>query len=897
MTTRAPFYAPTPAERIALREAEYLGQSRRSRSKDHKAVMARRAQAASRQQRLEALSDDKAARRSFRHFERTMLRDGRIWKPVKLRLERQTPLGRPKKSNAEKRVRRHLPSIGFDIVDSKGRFGVFLSARYDGAKTTDRGVFRRRIEYAVLSRDVVIDADGRTLFVSNVARDPDEAVALADEIEAFARAERLNGKVCFNLVIGYPRPATARQREMILRRFCQRTFADEGLPFMALNHEPKRAGKVHNPHGHITASLRPVHREAPYRYLISKDLRVDLDGEDGMARMRRILAEVTTQVMREAGFEHQYTHLSNAARGLALIPQEGLTKDQSEAAIRGETVAANERNKVLADRARAYVLARIKKTVEASKAPLLAKLPWAITRAPQLAKSGLRAVVPKRMSTLLGLRPRGELVRVQLTKTLPATAPVRVLTGPRGSANQVPLLDLSRLREIPPSAPAKTRCDIVMPFNGLPFSNPLAGVVHRVDHPVAAKAKLVGTSAVKVPAALPSVQSPQHGSTAQLVIHPVRELPVGLVPGRFLMAADRPLVMPPAPPTQTLAKAWLPVRCTAFASLTLPIKANASVLGSVPLLGQNLPISRLDSEASPSMTKLVRAPGFVATDKLQGALPQFPQASLVHGLRPASGGASIIALPPAIARKVPPISWSKQQGVAQLIVPPRLAPTTLVNRSSEDPIAPLVRLPARTIVGMVQPISALSKVPPLRQLIAAPPAPMALPRGACLARKATLVPAIMPAQLLPGLVRPSPVARAALPRLVGKSPLVELPPRHSVDEFDWLRAKVDAMRTELAAAQPPQPSRMCVEKEKSEQRPPSTPTVAAPGNSQLDHLCRDFLLAKTNEDRRIAAVQIRKNKAAVEAMNRDADPLWIAEQKRFRTQQSGVGTFRSGIAE
>lgn len=890
MTTRAPNAAPTPEERIAMREADHLSQSRRSRSRDHKAAVAARRADERRRDRLEHLKDEAAARRSFRKFKNSMLRDTHLWKPLRLRLQERISARFSKKKAQDSRGWKALPSVGLDIVDSKGRRGVFLSIHYDGAKTTDRGVFRRRIEYAVNSRDVVLGSDGRPMLVSNVTKDLDEAVALADEIEAFARAERLNGKVCFNLIIGYPRTAAAHQRELILRRFCQRTFADEGLPFMALNHEPKRAGKVHNSHGHITGSLRSVHREGPYRYLISKDLRVDLDGEEGMARMRRILAEVTTQVMREAGFEHQYTHLSNAARGIALIPQEGLTKEQSEAAKRGENVAANERNNVLARTARAYVLEQIKKTVEASKAPLLTRLPWAFTRAPELAKSGLRAVVPQRLGTVLGLRPRGEFIRVQLAKTAPAITPVQVLAGPRGSTNQAPSLSQSQLRKMPQIALANTRYTNVARPVGLPLNSYLAGAVHRVDHPVADKAKLVGAPAIPAHAALPKVQAPQHGQTAKLTNDPVREPRVELVAGALLTSANLPLLTPLTPPSRTIATAVLPVSRAALKPVTSPVKANASVTKLALLWQRNHPVAPLTPAARLSTIKLVLAPELVATIKLQPALPQFPHASLVESLRPDSGGAFIIGLPPVSARKVPVISWSEPRAADRLFEPRRLAPVTkLAVRPSELLSVPLVRVPARKFVNMVQPISAPNQSPALMQLIAAPPAPKALPTAARLTPKAALVRVIMPAQLVPSLVPAAPISLAALPRLVGKSPLVEPPLRPSAGEFTWLRAKVDAMRVQLAAAHPLEPSRMSVEKEKTQQRLQPTSTSANAETSQLDQLCWAFLLAKRDEERRRAAVHIRKNKAALMAMTRRADPLWIAEQTRFQLLQAGVG--------
>ena len=96
---------------------------------------------------------------------------------------------------------------------------------------------------------------------------------------------------------------------------------------------------MHNPHAHIVASFRPMVRLGAYNWLLGKELRTDLDGSEGCLAMRKILAEVTTRVMKDAGIHHEYTHLSNLDRGLAALPQEPLTKAQSEAVLRGAPVA------------------------------------------------------------------------------------------------------------------------------------------------------------------------------------------------------------------------------------------------------------------------------------------------------------------------------------------------------------------------------------------------------------------------------------------------------------------------------------------------------------------------------------------------------------------------------
>lgn len=336
--------APTPESRIAERMAQHGAQSRRARSRDTKAVDAHRQRRAERATRLQALKDERQANRAFRKFMREALRDRHLWKPVKLRSAQRPMIPTTKEKGSRPTFTTSFPAYGFDVIDRKGRRGIFLKISYDGALDNRLGVVRRRILYAANSAEVAME-NGRPLLVSNVARDVAEAVIAGDELEAYARSERANAKLNLNLIIRFPWGAGPKEQEKILRLFCQRMFGDEQLPYIAFIHRPEKQGKMHNPHAHIVASFRPMVRLGAYNWLLGKELRTDLDGSEGCLAMRKILAEVTTRVMKDAGIHHEYTHLSNLDRGLAALPQEPLTKAQSEAVLRGETVAANERNR------------------------------------------------------------------------------------------------------------------------------------------------------------------------------------------------------------------------------------------------------------------------------------------------------------------------------------------------------------------------------------------------------------------------------------------------------------------------------------------------------------------------------------------------------------------------
>lgn len=885
MTTRAPFSAPTPETRIAQREAEHLGQSRRARSRDHKATMAARAAAEHRRTKLEQLKDEAAARRSFRKFERTMLRNVRIWKPLKLRLQQQIPARPRSKDRQDFRSTRSLPSIGFDVIDSKGRRGVFLSIEYDGASRTGRGVFRRRIEYALNSHDVVLGRDGRPLLFSNVAKDADEAVALADEIEAFARAERLNAKVCFNLIIGYPRAAGAKQRDLILRRFTQRVFADKGLSFFGFNHEPKRAGKVHNPHGHITASLRPVHREGPYSYLISKDLRVDLDGPEGMERMRKILAEVTTQVMREAGFDHVYTHLSNAARGIAVVPQEKLAKEQSEAAKRGEIVAANERNRALVREVRAYVLGRLRRSVEGSQSPLIAGIARPFATAPKAVRLPASHVLPKLARKVLKPPLGPNFVPVQLRKT-PAVLSTQAAPAAAEPTPATALSPLLLARElIATRARSAPRFTSLLAHLGQPRAGAPRASLERlptIAAPVetAPKTRVVGHPIIAFAGHLPAVCMPKPNAKAVLVSRctwhsKVKQLGGFPLPTAAPYLTSRPLAIAyKVPPLGQVERLLVPtVAAIRTASLLpkpmapLPMTllsrlvsiASAPCLLEVPTAGLPTPVVRLAQSRATRKLDL----GLANAQQLQGRRLLAP----TH-----KGVTEFIA-----GREVGPLP-----GLTCL---PRVRRLSLADRPSRA--VPIVRGPLSVPALVKAPSIAIPQLnAPAARLVAE----LSLPKHN-VSQFMKLEGLSLERSNGAGAMKSLPVTSAAAPiSRAGRMSMAALLPQYRAPRwgsFEQLQSAVEAVRAKFAAEHQLEPTRASPEVEKAPTPAPQQPSSQDLAAAHIEHLQRSFLLAKSDEERRKAAVQIRRNKEALAAMNAHAHPLWTAEQTRFRNLQGG----------
>ncbi len=293
--------------------------------------------------RAEAAADRRVDRR-FRKWLRNLHRRDRNWGiRVRTPKSQRIPMA-PKQDKPDRRNTRSLRAYRRPIIDKLGRRGIVLNFEYDGAARNAVGVFRRRVEYPFQSEGVKRDASGSPVFVSSMGKTPLEICEAADALEGVMRAERANAKICVNATLQLPHDASLEQQVEIVRTFCSEVCGTHDLPFVAVLHKADPAGDQRNDHAHITFAFRQMIRIGDHRWAIGADLRTDLDSPDQFFEYRKIAAEVMTKVMRNAGHNRVYTHLSNADRGLAIIPQKKLTKAQSNQARRGLYVGANEFN-------------------------------------------------------------------------------------------------------------------------------------------------------------------------------------------------------------------------------------------------------------------------------------------------------------------------------------------------------------------------------------------------------------------------------------------------------------------------------------------------------------------------------------------------------------------------
>lgn len=293
--------------------------------------------------RAEAAADRRVDRR-FRKWLRNLHRRDRNWGiRVRTPKSQRIPMA-PKQDKPDRRNTRSLRAYRRPIIDKLGRRGIVLNFEYDGAARNAVGVFRRRVEYPFQSDGVKRDVSGSPVFVSSMGKTPLEICEAADALEGVMRAERANAKICVNATLQLPHDASLEQQVEIVRTFCSEVCGTHDLPFVAVLHKADPAGDQRNDHAHITFAFRQMIRIGDHRWAIGADLRTDLDSPDQFFEYRKIAAEVMTKVMRKAGHNRVYTHLSNADRGLAIIPQKKLTKAQSNQARRGIYVGANEFN-------------------------------------------------------------------------------------------------------------------------------------------------------------------------------------------------------------------------------------------------------------------------------------------------------------------------------------------------------------------------------------------------------------------------------------------------------------------------------------------------------------------------------------------------------------------------
>ena len=258
---------------------------------------------------------------------------------------------RRKAPNWSKRIkppaRVQLPKNNGPLIDKQGRRGIFMMIDYDGAKGHQMGITGRRIVYMTNPEHCELDPTGNSIFMSSLGDDLAEIVMGADLLELAQRESRTDAKLDVNIIIRLPHDVSQEVRVEIMRAVTHELFGRHDLPFTAALHKPDENSNQRNYHMHICASWRPMKRTGPYEWEISQDWRGDLDGREYWRHARRRVAEIKTAVLARAGIDRQFTHLSNAERGMVEKPQKKLDKQQVRRARAGEFVADNEANRRL----------------------------------------------------------------------------------------------------------------------------------------------------------------------------------------------------------------------------------------------------------------------------------------------------------------------------------------------------------------------------------------------------------------------------------------------------------------------------------------------------------------------------------------------------------------------
>ncbi|MDE1914899.1 MAG: hypothetical protein KGJ57_00060 [Sphingomonadales bacterium] len=371
-----------------------------------------------RQTRAEALAkvadaiEDARVRREFKAAEREFdAAIRRLSKRVRIRPERQRRQPAQRRPSSISRSASHAglvmqqPSQGKSALarrDSKGREGMMLRIRYvrAGGKHGARGCLRRHWRYIAREAAVTLDSSGQPIVLSNLGETTEEvgdALALQEQV---LRAMRKNAKLGFRMVLAIPYGLPVDARREVLQRIGDQVFGARGLPWSGAAHDADPEAAVDNPHIHFDYGLLPMERQADGSFLISNDLRTDLDGEAGLLFIRHMVAHVLTEVAQERGLDRTFTALSYRERGMDREGGEHVGQEATAAHRRGEHVAVVARNearrrrddareKVQEVRKRLNVLEQLKTALERA-ARSVPSLPGA----PSLAAEAIPASAP-----------------------------------------------------------------------------------------------------------------------------------------------------------------------------------------------------------------------------------------------------------------------------------------------------------------------------------------------------------------------------------------------------------------------------------------------------------------------------------------------------------------------
>lgn len=238
------------------------------------------------------------------------------------------------------------PTASSWVIDDRGMRGIIWQQSYLGRKSADfyRGAARDNWEYDVRDEAVVLGPDGEPIIISNMG---DDWVEIGVGWQAMEDAStRKNAKIQIRAIAPFDADMSLEEMTYALEHFCKTVLEPLGLPYSAVIHRPSADGDQRNFHPHLSFSLRPMRRVAPYTYEIADEVRGELDGKDGVQMLRHLWAHSMTAAAERAGSNRAYTGLGYGARGLDLEAGEHLGEGRSAILRRGETVWADKRNRI-----------------------------------------------------------------------------------------------------------------------------------------------------------------------------------------------------------------------------------------------------------------------------------------------------------------------------------------------------------------------------------------------------------------------------------------------------------------------------------------------------------------------------------------------------------------------
>lgn len=386
-----------------------------------------------RQARTEALARvadgvaDARIRREFEAGERAMdAAIRRLSKRVRIKpeVQRRSSAERPSKSRPRSTghsglVLTNRPQGRSALArrDRLGREGIMLRIRYvrAGGKHAGPGCLRRHWRYIAREAAVTLDSDGKPIVQSNLGDTLEEVAEGLGIQEEVLRAMRKNAKLGFRMVGAFPYGLPVDARRDALQRIGDRVFGARGLPWSGAAHDADPGAKVDNPHFHLDYAPLPMERQADGSYIVSNDLRTDLDGQEGLRFIRHMVAQVMTEVAQEYGLERTFTALSYRERGMDREGGEHIGQEGTAAHRRGEHVASIERN----DAKRQRDKARAKARTARERLEALEQLKRAVANGPQA------ETVPAAIEMVALMTGTPAMVAAPAINDIAATTPVR----------------------------------------------------------------------------------------------------------------------------------------------------------------------------------------------------------------------------------------------------------------------------------------------------------------------------------------------------------------------------------------------------------------------------------------------------------------------------------------